>query len=45
MSRTLYSGVIEQWGAKFLKGIRKESGNSFQAYDELMTCRDQKIGG
>jgi hypothetical protein len=45
MSRTLHSGAIVRWVAKFLNGIRKESGNSFQVHDEIMTLQGPKKRG
>ena len=45
MSRTFYSGMSVQWGAKFLNGIRKEFGNSFQVHDEFMTLQGPKNRG
>ena len=45
MVQTLYSGVIGDRGAKFLNGIRKESGNSFQVHDEFMTLQGPKNRG
>ncbi|CAI8962398.1 transposase [Pseudomonas sp. IT-P74] len=45
MSRTFYSGVNAQWGAKFLNGIRKELGNSFQVHDEFMNRQGPKSWG
>ncbi len=45
MSQTFYSVVVAQWGAKFLNGIRKELGNSFQVHDEFMTRQGPKNRG
>ena len=45
MVQTLYSGVIGDRGAKFLNGIRKESSNSFQVHDEIMTLHGPKNRG
>ena len=45
MVQTLYSGVIGERGAKFLNGIRKESGNSFRVHDEFMTLQGPKNRG
>ena len=45
MSQTLYSGGGGELGAKFLNGIRKESGNSFRVHDEFMTLQGPKNRG
>jgi hypothetical protein len=45
MVQTLYSGVNGDRGAKFLNGIRKESGSSFQVHDEFMTQQGPKKRG
>ena len=45
MVQTLYFGVIGGWRAKFLNGIGKESGGSFQVHDEIMTLHGPKNRG
>lgn len=45
MCQTFYSGTVGEWGAKFLNGIGKESGNSFQVHDEFMTLQGPKKPG